>query len=115
MVPTILASGYLEHGQGVDDRTLGLSIAAGYDLTPLIHFWGIQPVDAEALKEKMLEHGLRPSFELKEFLMNCELILRILAQMKYFLRNITLIEIVKHASNLCPCHFKPGGNISYAF
>ena len=27
--------------QDVDDRTLKLSIAAGYNLTPLIHFWGI--------------------------------------------------------------------------
>ena len=26
--------------QGVDDRTLELSIAAGYDLTALIHLWG---------------------------------------------------------------------------
>ena len=29
--------------QGVDDRTMKPSIAADYDLTPLIHFWGIQP------------------------------------------------------------------------
>ena len=32
------------HSQ-TDDRTLYLSIAAGEDLTPLIHFWGIHPVD----------------------------------------------------------------------
>ena len=44
--------------QSVDDRTLGLSIAAGYDLTPLIYFGGIQPEDSESLKEKILEYGL---------------------------------------------------------
>ena len=33
-----------------DSRTLRLSIAAGTDLTPLIHFWGISPTDAVALK-----------------------------------------------------------------
>ena len=49
--------------------------AVGYDLTPLIHFWGIQPVDAAALKEKMLEHGLGPSSELKELLMSYKLII----------------------------------------
>ena len=51
--------------QGVDDRTLELSIAAGYDLTPLIHFWGIQPEDPEYLKQEMLEHNLVPSNSLK--------------------------------------------------
>ena len=56
--------------QGVDDRTLKLSIAAGYDLTPLIHFWGIQPEDPESLKENMLELGLGPSISLEEFLLN---------------------------------------------
>ena len=49
----------------VDDRTLNLSIAAGYDLTPLIHFWGIQPEDPEYLKQEMLEHNLVPSNSLK--------------------------------------------------
>ena len=52
------------------DRTLNLSIAAGYDLTPLIHFWGIQPEDPESLKENMLELELGPSISLQEFLLN---------------------------------------------
>ena len=56
--------------QGVDDRTMKLSIAAGYDLTPLIHFWGIQPEDPESLKEQMLGYGLGPSTSLKELLMS---------------------------------------------
>ena len=55
--------------QSVDDRTMKLSIAAGYDLTPLIHFWGIQPEDPESLKEQMLGHGLgQASTSLKELL-----------------------------------------------
>ena len=33
-----------------DSRILRMSIAAGADLTPLIHFWGIQPNNATALK-----------------------------------------------------------------
>ena len=49
----------------VDDRTLNLSIAAGYDLTPLIHFWGIQPEDPDYLKQEMLKHNLVPSNSLK--------------------------------------------------
>ena len=60
----------IQAGQDVDDRTLKLSIAAGFDLTPLIHFWGIQPEDPESLKEKMIEHGLGPSVLLKELLLN---------------------------------------------
>ena len=35
-----------------DDRTLRLSKVAEWDLTPLIHFWGIHPEDPVALKGK---------------------------------------------------------------
>jgi hypothetical protein len=42
----------------VDSRILRLSIAAEADLTPLIHFWGVHPVDAEALQAGMVMHGL---------------------------------------------------------
>ncbi len=42
----------------VDSRILRLSIAAGGDVTPLIHFWGIHPVNAAALKQQIAAHGL---------------------------------------------------------
>ncbi len=36
-----------------DDRILRLSKAAGVDLRPLIHFWGIHPQDPEALENEI--------------------------------------------------------------
>ena len=36
-----------------DDRILRLSKAAGIDLRPLIHFWGIHPQDPEALENEI--------------------------------------------------------------
>ena len=37
---------------GVDSRIFRMSKAAGVDLTPLIHFWGVQPLDAAKLRCK---------------------------------------------------------------
>jgi hypothetical protein len=45
----------------IDSQILRMSIAAGVDLTPLIHFWGVQPVDAVKLSTKMTAKGLTPS------------------------------------------------------
>ncbi len=45
----------------VDSRILRMSIAAGVDLTPLIHFWGVQPVKADALSAAIAAAGLKPS------------------------------------------------------
>ncbi len=45
----------------VDSRILRMSIAAGVDLTPLIHFWGVQPVKADALSSAIAAAGLKPS------------------------------------------------------
>ena len=45
--------GLVPAGKGLsatDSQILRMSIAAGVDLTPLIHFWGVQPVNAAALK-----------------------------------------------------------------
>jgi len=38
-----------------------MSKKAGADLTPLIHFWGIQPDDAKALKREIKKAGLKAS------------------------------------------------------
>ena len=43
---------------GSDARTLHLSIHAGCDLTPLIHFWGIHPVSSGQLSAQMAANGL---------------------------------------------------------
>jgi len=52
---------YARNADPTDSRILRLSQKAGADLTPLIHFWGVQPENRDALKKKMLEHGLKPS------------------------------------------------------
>lgn len=44
-----------------DSRILRLSIAAGVDLTALIHFWGIQPIEADKLSAAIKAAGLKPS------------------------------------------------------
>jgi hypothetical protein len=45
----------------IDSRILRMSIAAGVDLSPLIHFWGVQPVNANALSSAITAAGLKPS------------------------------------------------------
>lgn len=50
----------------VDDRILRLSKAAGADLRPLIHFWGIQPENPKALEKAIQKEGLQPSPEIME-------------------------------------------------
>ena len=49
--------------KGDDARILKWSIAAGKDLTPLIHFWGVQPsvVGAATLSSAISAAGLKPS------------------------------------------------------
>lgn len=51
-----------------DSRTLRLSIKAGADLTPLMHFWGIHPVNAQQLKHEMSQHNLSPSCNVHDLL-----------------------------------------------
>jgi Peptidase M60, enhancin and enhancin-like/N-terminal domain of M60-like peptidases len=46
---------------GVDSRIFRMSKAAGADLTPLIHFWGVQPVDNALLGKAISAAGLKPS------------------------------------------------------
>ena len=45
----------------VDSRILRLSIAANADLTPIIHAWGVHPVDPDALKKAISKKRLLPS------------------------------------------------------
>jgi len=52
---------YARNSDPTDNRILRLSRQAGADLTPLIHFWGIQPDDSAALGKAILDAGLKPS------------------------------------------------------
>lgn len=54
----------------IDERIFQLSIAAGEDLTPLIHFWGVHPEDPEALNAALDAEGLFPSTELESQLLH---------------------------------------------
>jgi Peptidase M60, enhancin and enhancin-like/N-terminal domain of M60-like peptidases len=45
----------------IDSRIFRMSKAAGVDLAPLIHFWGVQPSDKAKLKLAMDSAGLKPS------------------------------------------------------
>ena len=45
-----------------------MSKAAGADLTPLIHFWGVQPDDPEALKSSIAGAEIPPSGEIYDML-----------------------------------------------
>jgi Peptidase M60, enhancin and enhancin-like/N-terminal domain of M60-like peptidases len=45
----------------VDSRIFKMSKIAGVDLTPLIHFWGVQPVDKTKLASAIAVAGLKPS------------------------------------------------------
>lgn len=44
-----------------DSRILRMSKAAGVDLRPLIHFWGVHPQDPAKLKQEIENAGLIPS------------------------------------------------------
>lgn len=52
---------YPRNTDPTDSRILRMSRAAGVDLRPLIHFWGIQPEDNVVLANAMAQEGLKPS------------------------------------------------------
>ena len=45
----------------VDSQILRWSIAVGWDVTPLIHFWGVQPAYGAALRTAIAAANLKPS------------------------------------------------------
>ncbi|MGD9420866.1 MAG: hypothetical protein Q7R22_018155 [Verrucomicrobiota bacterium JB025] len=52
---------YSRNSDPADSRILRMSRAAGCDLRPLIHFWGVHPVDADGLAADMEAEGLAAS------------------------------------------------------
>lgn len=75
----------------VDDRILRLSRSAKSDLRPLIHFWGVHPINNSALSAKMKEEGLKPSRKIYE---------RLKRYMELIPKNNA--EFMKHAQTVCP-------------
>jgi hypothetical protein len=57
---------YPRNSDPTDSRILRMSIHVGVDLTPLIHFWGVQPEDPAALKRAISEAGLKPSAKIHD-------------------------------------------------
>jgi hypothetical protein len=45
----------------VDSRILRFSRAAGVDMRPLVHFWGVQPKDSMLLRQRINAENLKPS------------------------------------------------------
>jgi N-terminal domain of M60-like peptidases len=54
------------NGEGTDSRIFRLSKAAGVDLRPLLHFWGVQPIDNTKLAAALGAAGLVPSRKIYE-------------------------------------------------
>ena len=52
---------YPTNSDPTDNRILRMSRAAGVDLRPLIHFWGVHPDDPAKLKNDITSAGLKPS------------------------------------------------------
>ena len=51
-------------GEGIDSRILRMSKAAGADLRPLFHFWGVNPVDNPKLAAALQKQDSLPSRKL---------------------------------------------------
>jgi hypothetical protein len=57
---------YPVNNQPKDDRIFRMSKAAGVDLRPLFHFWGIHPDDQPALAQQMQDNGLKLPMNIKQ-------------------------------------------------
>lgn len=66
---------YPRNADPTDNRILRLSQNAGADLTPLVHFWGVQPADGPTLKSDMARQGLKPSLQIYERLLHYQAII----------------------------------------
>jgi hypothetical protein len=57
---------YPVNNQPKDDRIFRMSKAAGVDLRPLFHFWGIHPDDQDALAQRMQDNDLKLPMDIKQ-------------------------------------------------
>lgn len=69
-----LGTGWHSHGHGVmsDTRTLRWSVTAGHDIRPLIHFWGIHPVDPSRLANATSNQRVLPCEKIRCLLQRCK-------------------------------------------
>ncbi len=93
---------YPRHSDPADNRILRLSKKTGADLTPLIHFWGVQPQNTAALKKSMLENGLKPSRSIYDRLNYYKTIIPMNSK-----------DFAKHAKTIYPRGIKKGGSPHY--
>mmetsp|Transcript_7548 Transcript_7548/g.10987 ORF Transcript_7548/g.10987 Transcript_7548/m.10987 type:complete len:1119 (+) Transcript_7548:40-3396(+) len=66
----MLGNTIIKNDSDPDDRIFRLSVAAGEDITPLIHFYGIHPANPSALKTSLENAGLFPSETLRQHLVD---------------------------------------------
>ena len=85
-----------------DGRILRMSKAAGADLTPLIHFWGVHPTDPAALKAAMDQAGLKPSARIYDRLVHYKSLIP-----------MSSADFAKHASVIFPRGIRQGQNPLY--
>lgn len=52
---------YPENSDPTDNRILRMSVAAGADIRPLLHFWGVPPLNSTNLQTAINNAGLQPS------------------------------------------------------
>lgn len=85
-----------------DNRIVRMSKAAGADLSPLIHFWGVHPVDLLGLKSSIAAGGLKPSKKIYDRLKHYQSIIP---------RNNQ--EFRNHAKIIYPAGIGPGSSSIY--
>lgn len=93
---------YNRNNDPTDNRILRLSKQAGVDLTPLIHFWGIQPDKPKKLKQQIAKKGLKPSAKIYDRLMHYKTIIP-----------KSNDDFVKHAKTIYPKGIKKGKSPFY--
>lgn len=86
----------------VDSRILRFSKAAGTDMRPLIHFWGVHPKDSLVLAERILQDSLRPSRFICERLEHYKTIIP-----------LNNAEFAEHAAAFFGGSVPPGGHPDY--
>jgi hypothetical protein len=85
-----------------DGRILRMSKAAGADLTPLIHFWGVHPTDPTALQAAMAQAGLKPSARIYDRLIHYKSLIP-----------ANGADFAKHANTIYPRMTREGRNPLY--
>ncbi|NLI01488.1 MAG: hypothetical protein GX446_18580 [Chthonomonadales bacterium] len=85
-----------------DNRILRMSRAAGADLTPLIHFWGVQPDDPAALRQAISAAGLKPSRLIYDRLVHYKTLIP-----------MSNAEFAKHARTIYPRGLREGQSPLY--